>query len=106
MKGDFKCPCCGQGDVVPKIKGKIRMMERILGIDLVVTSGYRCAEHNREVGGVEGSKHLTGHAVDFYIPGWPRHEAREFVAPYFNYTKDFQGVKSWALHAQINEEIP
>jgi phage terminase large subunit-like protein len=31
-------------------------------------SGWRCEEHNREVGGTPESSHLTGHAVD--IPAW------------------------------------
>ena len=104
MKGDFKCPCCGQGDVNPKIKGKIRMIDRVLGVDVIVTSAYRCALHNQEVGGQPDSKHLQGNAVDFYIPGWPRHEAREFIAPYFDFVYDFTGERSWALHGQINEE--
>ena len=103
MKGQFHCPCCNQGDVDARIKGKVRMMERILGVDIIVTSGYRCPAQNTAVGGVENSKHLTGHAIDFFIPGWPRHEAREFVTPYFDYCKDFSGERSWALHAQLND---
>lgn len=34
------------------------------GIPFVITSGYRTKEHNKEVGGVEGSSHTTGDAVD------------------------------------------
>jgi hypothetical protein len=36
MKGQFHCPCCNQGDVEARIKGKVRMMERILGVDIKV----------------------------------------------------------------------
>lgn len=36
---------------------------------VIVTSGCRCAKHNKEVGGVQGSRHVAGKAVDFYIPG-------------------------------------
>ena len=31
---------------------------------LIVTSGYRCAKHNAEVHGAEGSRHLVGAAAD------------------------------------------
>ena len=36
----------------------------IAGIPFVVTSGYRCAEYNEDVGGIKNSRHLTGEAVD------------------------------------------
>lgn len=31
---------------------------------MIVTSGYRTEEHNDEVGGVDGSAHTGGYAVD------------------------------------------
>lgn len=31
-----------------------------------ISSGYRCEELNRLVGGVKNSQHLTGEAVDIY----------------------------------------
>lgn len=32
-----------------------------------VNSGYRCAKHNKEVGGKASSKHLLGRAVDIKL---------------------------------------
>ena len=40
-----------------------------LGVPIYNTRGVRCQGHNRAVGGVENSLHLTGKAVDFYAPG-------------------------------------
>ncbi len=34
-----------------------------------ISSGYRCPALNAKVGGVPDSQHLTGHAVDFELPG-------------------------------------
>ena len=34
------------------------------GGPVMVNSGYRCAKHNREVGGVSASQHLCGEAAD------------------------------------------
>ncbi|WP_455624012.1 D-Ala-D-Ala carboxypeptidase family metallohydrolase, partial [Parabacteroides sp.] len=34
---------------------------------LHVTSGYQCEELNRLVGGVPGSQHVKGEAVDIYV---------------------------------------
>lgn len=39
-----------------------------IGRSLSINSGYRCEKHNKDVGGVEASKHLIGHAVDIRIP--------------------------------------
>lgn len=33
--------------------------------EIRITSGYRSISHNKEVGGVPTSNHVTGHAVDF-----------------------------------------
>jgi uncharacterized protein YcbK (DUF882 family) len=35
-----------------------------LGRPVVITSGYRCPEHNKAVGGVPRSPHMLGRAVD------------------------------------------
>lgn len=38
------------------------------GVPFKITSGFRTPEHNMEVGGVEGSSHTTGLAVDLLVP--------------------------------------
>ena len=39
------------------------------GKPMTITSGLRCEYENNRVGGVSGSGHLKGKAVDFYMPG-------------------------------------
>lgn len=36
---------------------------------IIISSGYRCAEVNRLVGGASNSQHLSGQAVDFIVKG-------------------------------------
>lgn len=36
---------------------------------IYVSSGYRCAELNKAVGGAKNSQHLTGMAADIYVKG-------------------------------------
>lgn len=36
---------------------------------IIITSGYRCVELNKKVGGVSNSQHATGQACDFIIRG-------------------------------------
>lgn len=45
---------------------------------IIVTSGYRCPELNRAVGGTPRSQHLRGEAADIYVSGADM--ARRYVA--------------------------
>lgn len=44
-------------NIHPDLKSKIMELEHRLGMEVTITSGYRDPEHNRDVGGVEGSEH-------------------------------------------------
>ena len=49
------------------------LLERVrtlLGCPIIVTSGYRCRELNKAVGGVTSSDHAQGQAVDIIAPGF------------------------------------
>lgn len=46
-------------------------IQKRFGKPVVVTSGYRCEELNKAVGGVPNSQHMLGEAVDFYVPEVP-----------------------------------
>ncbi|RLF87747.1 peptidase M15 [Thermococci archaeon] len=61
---EFKCPCCGRCDMNPGFVFMLDTLREILGTPLVITSGFRCAKHNREIGGKENSAHLKGLAAD------------------------------------------
>ena len=37
---------------------------------IIITSGYRCPQVNRLVGGVNNSQHMSGCAADFHVMGF------------------------------------
>ena len=49
------------------------------GKPVFITSGCRSPQHNRAVGGVNGSFHLRCLAADFNVPGVPKRELARFV---------------------------
>lgn len=64
---EFRCRCgCGAG--IEHMDGAcLAMLEearRLAGIPFVLSSAFRCPEHNRTVGGVSNSAHVRGYAVD------------------------------------------
>ena len=70
---EFRCPCghCTGYPVQMKAK-ELRHIQKIrdhYGKPMTITSALRCSYQNRKVGGVSDSRHLTGQAVDFYMPG-------------------------------------
>jgi hypothetical protein len=94
---DFKCKCgCGEVAYTPKLVETLADLRRKFGRDVVVTSGYRCEDRNREVGGIEGSLHTEGRAVDFVVRG---------VSPakVVQYLSDFDGgVGEYERHVHID----
>lgn len=42
----------------------------LLGVPIIVSSGYRCLELNRAIGSKDSSQHVRGQAVDFTAPGY------------------------------------
>lgn len=66
--GQQSCRCCGKGAVDTRlIRAAVELADR-LGLDLTLTSGYRCVEHNAACGGHPRSKHMVGSAIDVAIP--------------------------------------
>lgn len=65
---EFRCACgqCDKGfaDMQRDFLRRLDRSRGTAGIPFRLTSSIRCADHNRAVGGVEDSAHLTGWAAD------------------------------------------
>lgn len=68
MKGNLKCPCgkCS-GELDSNLLSLLSLVEKQMGKELSVNSGYRCPSYNLSVGGVTNSAHTKGLAVDLSI---------------------------------------
>ena len=60
----FLCKCCGLGEMNKKFLDRLATIQFGMQEELVITSGFRCPHHNKEVGGSPTSKHLLGLAAD------------------------------------------
>lgn len=75
------------GTLVPKnIRGNVQiLMEQLevirsyFGRPVIINSGYRSVQHNRNVGGASKSYHLCGMAADIIIPGIANHEVQQGI---------------------------
>ena len=82
-RAEFRCPCgrCGGFPADPAEK-LVRLADQVrehFGAPALPSSGVRCPEHNKEVGGVWNSYHLAGKALDFRIQGRSAAEVLAFV---------------------------
>lgn len=66
---EFNCPCCGKNIMKNGIKQIADQIREHFGKPATITSGTRCTKHNKEVGGVAGSYHTTGNAIDIVVQG-------------------------------------
>lgn len=67
-KQEFECKCgCGCADMDPRFLLTLDTAREEAGVPFIITSGYRCAEHNKRVGGVADSAHTKGMAADISI---------------------------------------
>ena len=80
---EFKCKCgkyCNGFPVEMDMK-LLRIADEVrehFGMPITVSSGVRCETHNARVGGVSGSRHKLGKAMDFCVSGIPA----SIVLPY------------------------
>ena len=66
---EFACPCCRRIMLHPLLLEKLEKLRKIIEKPIHITSGYRCFEYNRKVGGVANSYHCIGLAADIKVKG-------------------------------------
>ena len=103
---EFTCKCgCNQGadQMNEQFVMALDMARKDAGTSFVIASGYRCARHNANVGGVKESAHTTGMAVDIATFG-SEHRAKVLraVMRYFNRV----GIHRSFIHVDLDPAKP
>ena len=77
-------------------------LRRLYGHPIIITSGYRCPELNKAVGGKANSQHVKGQAADLkYDP-----ELLQFIIKNFHYDQLIEETskRSKWIHISFNKE--
>lgn len=61
---EFRCACCNGGQMDMDFILRLQKARTHARTPFRIISGWRCAAHNKAVGGVMGSSHLRGYAAD------------------------------------------
>lgn len=84
-RNEFKCKCGGiycNGFPVEPERKLVQTADRVrkhFNAVATVSSGVRCEQHNANVGGVSGSRHKLGKAMDFCVRGVTSAQLLAFV---------------------------
>jgi zinc D-Ala-D-Ala carboxypeptidase len=85
---EFECHCgCGRADMDEDFLASIDALREEAGFPFVITSGFRCKEHNDDISGAKGSQHLFGKAADIALSG-----SRAYVVMAIAKKHNFNGI--------------
>lgn len=101
-RAEFACKgkgCCNKADNLldTRLVEALQTLRDKLGAPLTINSGYRCAKHNKAVGGASSSQHLSGAAADVAAPESFTPHRLASVAESLNLF-DGIGLYDWGMH--------
>lgn len=100
---EFACKCrrCSGGWIAPKIVENLEKLREAFGRAVIIDSGFRCADHNRNEGGARSSLHLTGQATDIVVFPFTGHDLYELVRLCIEIGFGGIGIRGRELHLDI-----
>ena len=66
-----------------------------------VSSGYRCPELNRRIGGAPESQHIKGEAADIVVAGWTPRQLCDWIHANCDYDQVIEEYGRWT-HVSLN----
>lgn len=98
---ELACKCCGLFMYDHKTLTNLQKLRDFWKAPLVITSGTRCEDHNKRVGGATNSLHLTGRAFDISTPDtWTGRHVASFI--YYATHAEFRGIGLYSRWVHID----
>jgi len=99
---EIQCHCnCGQAHIDKPLYQMADALRDYLGSPMITHCVNRCIIHNENIGGVTGSLHISGHAMDFHCKGITVKKLRKICKKLWKSRTILTGglgVYSWGIH--------
>lgn len=100
---EFRCACgCGMDSVDYELAEVLDELRANFNLPITVTSGNRCATHNKNIGGSDNSQHLYSKAADIYMIGVPPEEIYSYLDGMYPDTYGIGIYPSW-VHIDVRK---
>lgn len=106
---DCRCGCVTPEAIVNnlvKLAEQLELLRSLVGLPLQATCGYRCKDHNKAVGGVDGSEHTQGKAADVWVRGRTPVEVKALAEKVPAFHKGGIGLYGGWVHVDIRSNGP
>ena len=104
---EFKCQgtdCCGGSHPVhPELADGLEQLRELVGIPIVITSGFRCRRHNIEIGGEKKSYHMLAMAADIKCDGLTPDELAKWATQVEQFNNGGIGVYVSWVHVDVRQ---
>lgn len=97
---EFACKCCGVVKIDSEVVERLQIIRNRIKRPIIITSGYRCPEHNKRVGGEKDSYHLQGLAVDIVVKDYGLEELGNLAS-----AVGFRGIGIYKLGEFIHLDL-
>lgn len=111
---EFSCKgkgCCSKVLIDEKLVEYLQKIRNHFDKPIIINSGYRCAKHNKAIGGSSGSYHTKGQAADIVVSGVKPAEVAKYAESIgilgiglydtFVHIDTRTGKSFWYSHSQI-----
>ena len=107
---EFDCKC-GKCEPDAETVGNIQLLMSVLQLlrgfinePIKINSGYRCAEHNSNVSGSAGSRHVVGLAADIDITMYDENTVRD-IWDFLTFNKVFYLNYNTHIHIDLRNQV-
>ena len=104
-RDEFACKCCNECLLDVRLLMALERLRKLIGNKPIhVNSGYRCINHNRNVGGASSSKHLLGQAVDIRVDEMGSDELVSFAEKIPLFRDGGIGIYDTFVHVDVRDD--